>query len=67
MRVCGRRRVRGTHEHKTKFLLQAGTMKSAEIRDRAFRFFGDRGHIAVASASLVADDPTLLLVNAGVS
>jgi alanyl-tRNA synthetase len=40
-------------------------MKSAEIRDRAFKFFEDRGHAAVASASLIADDPTLLLVNAG--
>ena len=40
-------------------------MKSAEISSRAFEFFGERGHTAVTSASLIADDPTLLLINAG--
>ncbi|WP_035795819.1 alanine--tRNA ligase [Kitasatospora mediocidica] len=40
-------------------------MESAEIRRRWLRFFEDRGHTVVPSASLVADDPTLLLVNAG--
>src|ERR671928_1279625 len=40
-------------------------MKSAEIRERFLRFFEQRGHTVVPSASLVADDPTLLLVNAG--
>src|SRR4029078_5076723 len=40
-------------------------MKSAEIRERFLRFFEQRGHTVVPSASLIADDPTLLLVNAG--
>jgi alanyl-tRNA synthetase len=40
-------------------------MESAEIRRRWLEFFGDRGHEIVPSASLIADDPTLLLVNAG--
>jgi alanyl-tRNA synthetase len=40
-------------------------MRSAEIRDRFLRFFESRGHSVVPSASLIADDPTLLLVNAG--
>ncbi|HEY1175933.1 MAG TPA: alanine--tRNA ligase-related protein, partial [Phytomonospora sp.] len=40
-------------------------MDSAEIRSRWLRFFEERGHTVVPSASLVADDPTLLLVNAG--
>jgi alanyl-tRNA synthetase len=40
-------------------------MKSSEITDRFLRFFEERGHTIVPSASLVVDDPTLLLVNAG--
>src|SRR3954463_20299 len=40
-------------------------MDSAEIRERFLRFFEARGHTVVPSASVVADDPTLLLVNAG--
>jgi alanyl-tRNA synthetase len=40
-------------------------MNSAEIKDRFLRFFAQRGHDIVPSASLIADDPTLLLVNAG--
>jgi alanyl-tRNA synthetase len=40
-------------------------VRSAEIRDRFLRFFEQRGHTVVPSASLIADDPTLLLVNAG--
>jgi alanyl-tRNA synthetase len=40
-------------------------MKSVEIAARFLRFFEDRGHTVVQSASLVVDDPTLLLVNAG--
>jgi alanyl-tRNA synthetase len=40
-------------------------MRSAEIRERFLRFFETRGHTVVPSAPLVADDPTLLLVNAG--
>jgi alanyl-tRNA synthetase len=38
---------------------------SAEIRSRFLRFFADRGHQMVPSASLLLDDPTLLFVNAG--
>jgi alanyl-tRNA synthetase len=41
------------------------TMESAEIRRRWLRFFEERGHTVVPSASLIADDPTLLLVPAG--
>jgi alanyl-tRNA synthetase len=40
-------------------------MESAEIVRRFLSYFEQRGHIAVPSASLIADDPTLLLVNAG--
>lgn len=40
-------------------------MKSVEIAERFQRFFEERGHTVVPSASLVVDDPTLLLVNAG--
>ncbi|MFP3990076.1 alanine--tRNA ligase [Streptomyces sp. E11-3] len=40
-------------------------MESAEIRRRWLSFFEERGHTPVPSASLIADDPTLLLVNAG--
>lgn len=40
-------------------------MESAEIARRFLRFFEERGHKIVPSASLVAEDPTLLLVNAG--
>jgi len=40
-------------------------MQSHEIRDRFVRFFADRGHTVVPSASVIAADPTLLLVNAG--
>ena len=40
-------------------------MESAEIRSRWLRFFEERGHTVVPSASLIADDPTLLLVPAG--
>src|SRR3954463_10181112 len=40
-------------------------MRSAEIRERFLRFFEQRGHTVVPSASLLLDDPTLLLVNAG--
>jgi alanyl-tRNA synthetase len=40
-------------------------MESAEIARRFLRYFSERGHTVVPSASLVADDPTLLLVNAG--
>ena len=40
-------------------------MDSAEIRSRFLRFFADREHQVVPSASLLLDDPTLLFVNAG--
>src|SRR6201992_2239868 len=40
-------------------------MESAEIARRFLSFFEQRGHAVVPSASLIAEDPTLLLVNAG--
>ena len=40
-------------------------MSSAEIRRRFLAHFEARGHTVVPSASLITDDPTLLLVNAG--
>src|SRR6266702_2643906 len=40
-------------------------MESAEIVRRFLTYFEQRGHTVVPSASLVAEDPTLLLVNAG--
>jgi alanyl-tRNA synthetase len=40
-------------------------VNSVEIAERFLRFFEGRGHTVVPSASLVVDDPTLLLVNAG--
>jgi alanyl-tRNA synthetase len=40
-------------------------METAEIRRRFLRHFEQRGHLVVPSASLIAEDPTLLLVNAG--
>ncbi|MGH2807048.1 MAG: alanine--tRNA ligase [Actinomycetota bacterium] len=42
-------------------------MDSGTIRDRFFAFFGERGHERVPSASLVPNDPTLLLTNAGMN
>ena len=40
-------------------------MESAEIRRRWLEFFEKRGHTVVPSASLLADDPELLFVVAG--
>ena len=40
-------------------------MQSDQIRSRFLGHFEQRGHTVVPSASLIADDPTLLLVNAG--
>ncbi|MCW2544777.1 MAG: alanyl-tRNA synthetase [Frankiales bacterium] len=40
-------------------------MRSDEIRSRFLGHFESKGHTVVPSASLIADDPTLLLVNAG--
>src|SRR5260221_11969677 len=42
-------------------------MDSADIRERFLAFYADRGHDRVPSASTVADDPTLLLTNAGMA
>lgn len=40
-------------------------MKSSDIRETFLAFFAARGHKIVPSSSLIADDPTLLLTNAG--
>ena len=40
-------------------------MKSEEIRRAFIDFFAERGHRVVPSSSLVPNDPTLLLTNAG--
>ena len=40
-------------------------METAEIRSRWLRFFSERDHAVVPSASLLLDDPNLLFVNAG--
>ena len=42
-------------------------MDSRSIRDRFFAFFEGREHTRVPSASLVPNDPTLLLTNAGMN
>ena len=42
-------------------------MKSAEIREKFLQFFEDKGCRRVASSSLVPDDPSLLLANAGMN
>ena len=44
---------------------QTPGMSSAEIHRRFLHHFERRGHTVVPSASLITDDPTLLLVNAG--
>ncbi|GAA3382829.1 alanine--tRNA ligase [Cryptosporangium minutisporangium] len=40
-------------------------MKTSEIRQRFLDHFAQRGHTVVPSAGLIADDPNLLFVNAG--
>ncbi|MGK5555922.1 alanine--tRNA ligase [Actinomadura kijaniata] len=40
-------------------------MESAEVARRFLKFFEENGHTVMPSASLVAEDPTLLLVPAG--
>ncbi|PRZ40631.1 alanyl-tRNA synthetase [Antricoccus suffuscus] len=40
-------------------------MKTSDIRARFLGFFEENGHTVVPSASLISNDPTLLLVNAG--
>jgi alanyl-tRNA synthetase len=40
-------------------------METAEIKRRWLQFFSERSHTVVPSASLLADDPNLLFVNAG--
>jgi len=40
-------------------------MESVEIRQRFLDYFAKQNHTVVPSASLIANDPTLLLVNAG--
>jgi alanyl-tRNA synthetase len=40
-------------------------MRSVDVAARFVHFFEQRGHTVVPSASLVVNDPTLLLVNAG--
>ncbi|WP_067488654.1 alanine--tRNA ligase [Actinomadura hibisca] len=40
-------------------------MESAEVARRFLKYFEQRGHTVMPSASLIAEDPTLLLVPAG--
>src|SRR5437763_9970888 len=42
-------------------------MRGDQIRRLFLRFFEERGHRIVPSSSLIPDDPTLLLTNAGMN
>ncbi len=42
-------------------------MTTNEIRELYFRFFETKGHLRLPSASLIPDDPTLLLTGAGMN
>src|SRR5438309_5099025 len=42
-------------------------MKAADIRTTFLKFFEERGHRVVPSSSLIPNDPTLLLTNAGMN
>jgi alanyl-tRNA synthetase len=42
-------------------------MQGHQIRSQFLRFFEERGHVVVPSSSLVPNDPTLLLTNAGMN
>src|SRR2546423_13222547 len=42
-------------------------MRSSEIRQAFLRFFEEREHRIVPSSSLIPNDPTLLLTNAGMN
>src|SRR3954454_19368485 len=42
-------------------------MRSIDIRSTFLDYFTSRGHVRVPSSSLVPNDPTLLLTNAGMN
>jgi alanyl-tRNA synthetase len=44
---------------------EGGLMNSREIRESFLKFFEDKGHLRLRSASLVPKDPTLLFTAAG--